>query len=334
MPEGEASTRRGKWIVWLLGAALLGVVVSLAAHFSEEHAFARLLDEAQPFWLLAAGALQATTYLAEAQVWRVAVRGDATRLSLARLYRFSVAKLFVDQALPSGGVSGTLLYVQALQRAGVGRGAALSGVIVATFSYYTSYVLCLSAALIIGLVQNALTAPVMVVAIAFMFVSMAIAVFVLRQAGRAPSRLATRLEKRAPFVGRALSILRDSDPKIRRDLYALGRALTAQIAIVLLDAATIWTCLLAVGAAAQPAPVFVGYMFSSLLRTLSFVPGGLGAFEAASTYLLHAGGVSVEAALSATLLFRGLSFWLPMIPGVLFARQAASGRHMRDGLAS
>jgi len=33
-------------------------------------------------------------------------------------------------------------------------------------------------------------------------------------------------------------------------------------------------------------------------------------------------GVSVPVALSATLIFRGLSFWAPMLPGFWFSRQA------------
>jgi Mg2+-importing ATPase len=53
------------------------------------------------------------------------------------------------------------------------------------------------------------------------------------------------------------------------------------------------------------------------------VPGGLGAFEAASVLTLKLVGVSVPVALAATLLFRGLSFWLPMLPGVWFAHRAA-----------
>ena len=36
--------------------------------------------------------------------------------------------------------------------------------------------------------------------------------------------------------------------------------------------------------------------------------------------------VAVAAGLAATLLFRGFSFWLPMIPGLLLARREARGR--------
>jgi Mg2+-importing ATPase len=63
-------------------------------------------------------------------------------------------------------------------------------------------------------------------------------------------------------------------------------------------------------------------MVASLLRTVGFVPGGLGTFEAASVYTLNLAGVPVAEALSATLLFRGLSFWFPMAPGLVFSRAA------------
>jgi Mg2+-importing ATPase len=47
----------------------------------------------------------------------------------------------------------------------------------------------------------------------------------------------------------------------------------------------------------------------------------LGIFEAASVVTLKLAGVSVPVALAATLLFLGLSFWLPMVPGLLFSRE-------------
>jgi Mg2+-importing ATPase len=319
--RAKTSGRRVKGIVWLVGAALLGAVISAASHFTEERAFARLLDEAQPLWLLVAAVLQVGTYLAEAEVWRGVTAASGKGVSLGRLYRLSVAKLFVDQAIPSGGMSGTLLYVEGLRHAGIARAAALAGVVVATFSYYASYVICLSAAIALASTRTTTSTPIASAAIVFLLVSATISIVVLRQPGRTSRDVLERLESKAPIWSRGLRLLQDADPRLARDRGILARAVIVQIVIVLLDAATMWACLRALGAPTHPGAVFAGYMFSSLLRTLSVVPGGLGAFEAASTYMLHAGGASVEAALSATLLFRGFSFWLPMLPGLLFARR-------------
>jgi glycosyltransferase 2 family protein len=51
------------------------------------------------------------------------------------------------------------------------------------------------------------------------------------------------------------------------------------------------------------------------------IPLGLGTFEAACVGMLSLLGVAIEAALAATLLLRGLTFWLPMVPGLWLARR-------------
>ncbi len=308
--------------MWLVGAALLGAVILAAAHFSEQQEFARLLDRARPGWLLVAALLQAGTYLAETEVWRPVARAAGYTVPLGRVYRLSLAKLFIDQAIPSGGVSGTLLYVRGLEQAGLARPTTLAGVVIATFSYYAAYIACLVTALVPATAGRTRDIPITAVAIAFLVAITAFAIVVLLYAGREPGAVGRRLAK-VPVMRGGLQLLRRADPDLARNPRLLGRAVLAQIAIFLLDTATLGVCLLAVGVPAQPVPVFASYMLSSLLRTVSVVPGGLGAFEGAATYLLHMEGIEVPAALSATLLFRGLSFWLPMVPGFVFARQAA-----------
>jgi hypothetical protein len=41
---------------------------------------------------------------------------------------------------------------------------------------------------------------------------------------------------------------------------------------------------------------------------------------------LHLQGQPIAVALTSTLLLRGLTFWLPMLPGLLLARREVSGR--------
>jgi Mg2+-importing ATPase len=98
---------------------------------------------------------------------------------------------------------------------------------------------------------------------------------------------------------------------------------------MLLDAATVWVLVRALGSHAPVIGVFASFMISNLFRTLGVLPGGLGTFEASSVVTLGLVGIALPVALSATLLFRGLSFWLPMIPGLWLSRRlfrAAPGR--------
>jgi uncharacterized membrane protein YbhN (UPF0104 family) len=102
------------------------------------------------------------------------------------------------------------------------------------------------------------------------------------------------------------------------------RPRACQAAILLVDAGTLWVLIAALGATAAPAGVFASFMISTLFRIVGFVPGGLGVFEAASVLTLKVIGVGLPVALAGTLLFRGLSFWLPMLPGLWFARRAVA----------
>jgi hypothetical protein len=52
---------------------------------------------------------------------------------------------------------------------------------------------------------------------------------------------------------------------------------------------------------------------------------GLGSFEAALVSLLTLTGTGLEAAFAATILLRGLTFWLPMLPGLWLARREIRG---------
>ncbi|MGZ3238174.1 MAG: lysylphosphatidylglycerol synthase transmembrane domain-containing protein, partial [Burkholderiaceae bacterium] len=106
-----------------------------------------------------------------------------------------------------------------------------------------------------------------------------------------------------------------------RNFPLIFKSVLFQLTIVLLDVSTVWILNRSLGEVASPTGVFKSFVASTLLRTISIVPGGLGVFEAASIVTLQRAGVSLPASLAATLLFRGLSFWLPMAPGIFFSRE-------------
>ncbi len=136
------------------------------------------------------------------------------------------------------------------------------------------------------------------------------------------------------MIARLFDYLRGADVALTRRRDVVTAATALQLAIVLLDACTLWVLILGLGAEAAFPGVFASFMVASIFRTVNVIPGGLGVFEAASVFTLRATGVSVPAALSATLLFRGLSFWLPMLPGFWFSRRlTAPGSIDRRGAA-
>jgi Mg2+-importing ATPase len=128
--------------------------------------------------------------------------------------------------------------------------------------------------------------------------------------GRAGKRLAA-----SRLLGPVVARLQEAEPAIVHDASVLARAGACQLGIMLLDAGTVWVLLLALGTSSPVLPTVATYALAAIFRTLGILPGGLGTFDGALVLGLAASGVPVATGLSATLLFRGLSFWLPMLPG-------------------
>ena len=307
------------WLPWLLGVAALAAVVAAATHLTEERAFVALLRDVEPGWLAVAVALQAATYLAQATTWLVVLHRAGARVPFGYAFALSLQKLFVDQALPSLGFSGTLAVARSLQLRGAARPAVTAAVAVDIGCYFAAYVACLGVALTVLVAGGHANSLVVCAALLFAISGAALAAGVLSLTGRRPGRRLQRLLG-APGIGRAMQLLREADPRLAHDPGLLLRASVLQLCIFVLDAATLWSALRALGVHASPGAVFASFMLASLLRSVGFMPGGLGTFEAAAVSALTLAGIPVAAGLSATLLFRGLSFWLPMLPGLVVSR--------------
>jgi uncharacterized membrane protein YbhN (UPF0104 family) len=323
MLNGERKTDRKKkagarWISWLFGLAILVAVALFVAYRSEEQEFARLVAHAQPPWLLLGLLLQLGTYIADARIWQqIIVRAGISR-PLWSYMSLSLAKLFMDQVVPSGGISGTLLVVRALDRRGIPRGTSMAAIVVDLMSYYAAYVVALVIALGVIWIRGDLTLFIILPAAIFAPVAAGIpTVLSLVSHGRTLPQWIQRL----PIVGSGLRALAEATPGIAHDSSLIARCMGLQGAIFLLDAGTLWSMLCALGLSVHPAQVFASFMLSTLARTLGPVPGGLGIFDAASVATLKLMGVPIAAGLAATFLFRGFSYWLPMAPGILLARR-------------
>jgi uncharacterized membrane protein YbhN (UPF0104 family) len=315
----ETTHRAVRWFSWIFGFAMFVAVIIAALHFSEEREFLRIAERAQPWWLAVAVVLQAGTYLAQGETWRLVTRAAGSTLPLSVAFKLSLAKLFIDQALPSAGISGTVVVARVLEQRGVPRAVIMALVVVDSVSYYGAYVLTLTLALLMTALGGNVNRLILAVALFLVVFSVALTTAALILSGRrsaAPNWL-----RRIPLLGPVISLLGEADPALARSLPLIIKSVLYHLATVLLDTATVWVLIRSVGEVASPAGVFTSFIASTLLRTISIVPGGLGVFDAASVVTLQRTGVSLAASLAATLLFRGLSFWLPMVPGLYFARR-------------
>ncbi len=318
-----APSARSK-LAWLSGLVLLGALALAVTHATQGREIVELLGRADPRWLLAALGCQALTYVCAAGVWQRSLAQSAASLPMRALIPLGIAKLFTDQAVPSVGTSGSLLVFRGLQRHSVPRAAAIDALVAGIASYYFAYALAAIAA--VGL----LAAGGEVGWLVLIPTSAVCALAVVVPAAMLHLRLGStewlaHLLRRLPGARAVLDAVADSADRRPLSVRLMVETTLLQLAIFVLDAATLGLCVYATGASGDPVVVFPAFVVASAVATLGWVPGGLGTFEATCIAMLHLHGLPLEVAVAATLLQRGLDFWLPMLPGFVLAQRETMG---------
>ena len=306
--------------MWFIGIASITGIIAIATHFSEVLAFLQLVRKVNSWWLVAALIAQAGTYFTQAEIWRAVARMAGARLPVSLLYKLALSKLFVDQALPSAGVSGTVVVAKSLSGSGLSNGAIVAAVVINTTSFFSAYVAALALALVIVVASGHASPLIVSVSLAFMVLGTGLTAGMLALTPERLARIPKRIQ-RWKFVRKALDDARNADSRLVRDPRLQGIASCYQLLTFLLDAATLWMLMRSLGGQPSLNGAFASFMIANLFRTISFIPGGLGTFEAAVVYMLKRSGTTYSTGLTAALIFRGITFFLPMLPGMWFSQR-------------
>lgn len=310
---------RGALAAWIIGVAAFAAVVIVVLRLSELKEMARLLREMRPRWFVAAVVLQAATYVCAAGVWHVALTRRGFAQSTRSLVPVALAMLFANQAVPTAGLSGSAIVLQALVGRGVPEAIAMESLLVGLVTQYAAYLVAIAASVLLLAVAHMIFGALVIVALFFAFAAVAVPAGIIWYMRSASSRVRHRMAK-APLVGRALAALSKAPTDMLIDPLVIRRATLLQFIELLLDAATLYVVLVALGVPEKPWAAFASFSIAYAASSIGLTPLGLGTFEAACIAMLRLFGVGLEAALTATLLLRAFTLWLPMIPGFLAVR--------------
>jgi uncharacterized membrane protein YbhN (UPF0104 family) len=261
---------------------------------------ATLLQSANWRWTIAALGLSALTYLGAAWTLSGFV---LERLSLARTFLVQVAGSFVTLVTPAA-VGGAALNIRYLRRGGTSAADSAASVGV---SQVVAFVLHISLLVIFAAIsgtsqERSLQPPDWV-----LYVIAGLLVAALAVVAIAPTRRLLRA-RIAPMLGEVIPRLLDVAQQPLKLAEGVGGALLLTAAYILCLAASVR----ALGGSAPLASIAVVYLTGSAVGSLVPTPGGLGAVEAALSAGLSAAGLPGGTAISAVLLFRTLTFWLPV----------------------
>lgn len=92
------------------------------------------------------------------------------------------------------------------------------------------------------------------------------------------------------------------------------------------DILSLYFCFIAAGQPVNPIVLITGYSMALLLRNVAFfIPGGVGVVESIMVKMYTSLGVAMEVSVVATLSYRLISFWIPVLFG--FAANVYLGRY-------
>ncbi|MEI7749963.1 MAG: lysylphosphatidylglycerol synthase transmembrane domain-containing protein [Candidatus Moraniibacteriota bacterium] len=323
------------WSLLISFVIIIGVSALAFARFGDFGRFLETAKRAEPWWLLAAVGFQALTYVSSGEVWNVAVRGAGYPLRSRILARLAIERLTVDQFMPTAGVAGHVGTLQAMRRFGVPTPIAMEALFVDLLSHYAAYVTAAAVAFSVLATHQDVTPIVLLSLGAFAAISAVVVVstvLFLRNHNwihRLPSWLANR-----KLVGRLTRSVAQVNAKRILSWGVFLEATLFQSAIFFLDGATLWATLRAVGVHASILVTFSAYIIAMIAGTVLFIPGGIGVFEVGAVTTLVGFGIPFEGAFAATLLLRGLTLWIPLIPGSILAHQDLGVRFSGSGKKS
>jgi hypothetical protein len=290
---------------------------SLAAVFSS----AGSLRHLEWPWVVVAAAFEGASFVAIWELNRIALRTrDWFAVACSQLAGNAVGRI-----VPGGGATATAFSVSMLRRAGVDSGEAAAGLSAsAILQIATTLALPLLAVpAIVGgapIAHGLATAAYLGFGVVVLLLLVGGSAFAtetpLRFAGNTTQRvLNATVRRRRPITGLADELISDRD-YVRDTLGDNWRmALPAAAASAGLDYLALLCALRAVGANPRPSLVLLAYAASELLGLIPLTPGGLGFVEAGLTGTLTLAGVPGSDALTATLLYRLLAYWLPLPAG-------------------
>jgi glycosyltransferase 2 family protein len=309
-PLSQGHRSRPLWRLGLVLIAGVAAVAMLAPRAGELPAGLAALTGANPGWSLMAATFAVMPYPGSAAALQGAV---PSRLPLGPLLRVQVAGAFATAIAPAG-LANLALTARYLACTGVSGGQAAAAVLVVRTTTTVLH-LAILAAFTPTLVDHLDVAAVWprrtVTAIGIAAALVA--------AGALGTPIRQRTAKRLAAVSAAL---RPSVPTPTRFGLLTGGAL----AVTLTRAATMYACLRAMEVPVPLVATIGIFLAAEAAGAVAATPAGLGVLDGVLLTGLVTLGASAAPAIAAVLLFRLLTFWLPLIPGaVVFGRLHRTG---------
>ncbi len=264
-----------------------------------------IVTEADPAWAAAALVMSFVTYIAAT----IVISSLApVALKWVRTFLTQWAATFVSLVAPAavGNIGTNSRY---LQQAGASPAVAIASVGATQLFVFTSYIILV---IVFGVISGKQQGPDLIPNTTVLLVAAGtIGVAALLLAVPATRRAISSRVK--PLLSTTWPRLLESARQPRRIAMGIGGALLLNLSY----SAALYAAVYAYGGDLAYATVGFVYLAAGAVGSAAPTPGGIGAVELALASGLTAAGLDGSTAVQAALLFRAVTFWIPMLPGWL-----------------
>jgi len=307
------------------------IVFYLAVHYiSKLKDIEQLLMQMEPGWLFLAISAQVLTYLIYALMLKLLIKDKPGIIDFFLLFKLSVAIMFVNQILPTGGISGDgYIFNQFIKRK-VSRYNAFTTMVLESISYYAAILILLLIfyTWYLNLATHDTILITYTVILGFVFYILLFVLVLILSNGHNISFAMHKLKKFS-FIKRLiekaslLSLQNENEGTFKmlgRKKKEIFQAVVLQLFIIMSDVITVFALIKGFHVIIPFPIIAFGLLLSLIIGALPISPGSLIVYESAMTYFFTKLGAPVHAALIITLLYRFLTFWLPIPIGLLVYR--------------
>ncbi|MFB6454927.1 YbhN family protein [Chitinophaga sp. Hz27] len=315
---------------WIWTVIFIAFAVVLVIHFLPEiRKDLMLLTTVKLYWLIIAIIAQLLTYLFAAIVYQILLRSYALKREppLSELIKATLISLFFNQTVPSGGISGNTFIFRFLNRFEMPVTDIISLIVIELSCYYAALELLIVGSLLGCL---ALTSPtphaIKVALIAGIFIFVLLGTLMLL-AGRKKFLLKVYDKlKKIKFFRKRLSddLLQTAGVEtklLQHKTIPILKSIIFQLLVLLADSFTVYALFLGLGTRISAFTVLLAFLCTRIIAILPISPGALIVYESSMVFFFSSLGVPVGTSIVVTLLYRLLSFWLPIPAGLVLYRE-------------
>lgn len=342
--------KKAKWRLYLtIGAfvALIALVYKLRAQIVDvlnnlKHIHSAILLLIIPF--------QIVNYHAYAELYKSLFATFGKQVKYWPMYRLTLELNFVNQILPSGGVSGISYFGLRAKAFGISAPVATLTQFIKMMFLYLSFLPLLILGLFFLAVKghaNNLVIMVATLIITLVIVSTLLVIYIIGSR----SRINTFLTLLTKIINGVIHAMRPRHPEtiniiraqkafdelhdnyqiFKKDLANLKKPFLYTTAANATEIATLYSVYLAFGHPVNLGAVILAYAVANFAGLVSVLPAGIGIYEGLMTAVLVATGIPAQLSIPVTLTYRVIALFIQLTPGFIFYQKALHSAPVTKG---